>query len=76
MKPEMKGALRLPRFESMDIILDGLRPYEWWHEKKKLDERDEVWKGKVMPITRRRKCFKFHRQISEWLECPDCRKRL
>ncbi len=53
MKPEIKGALTLPRFESMDIILDGLRPYEWWHEKKQLDERDEVWKGKVMKIIRR-----------------------
>lgn len=54
MKPEIKGALRLPEFDSnsMGSILDTLRPYEWWHEKKKLDEKDEIWKGKIMNITR------------------------
>ncbi len=50
MKREIKGGLILPRFESMDIILDGLRPYEWWHEKKQLDERE----GKTTNIKERR----------------------
>ena len=38
----------------MDIILHGLRPNDDWYEKKQLDEKDEVWKGKVMIIERRR----------------------
>ncbi len=55
MKPEIKEALRLPEISPMDIILHGLRPtMDDEHEKKKLDERDEMWKGKLTIIPERR----------------------
>ena len=55
MKTEIKGALRLPDPNPMDVILHGLRPNDDWYEKKQLDEKDEVWKGKLTLIERRNK---------------------
>ena len=51
----MENELILPKVSPMDIILNGLRPDDDWYEKKKLDERDDIWKGKVMIIPERRK---------------------
>jgi len=48
--------LILPKLSPMDIILEGLRPtIDDEHEKKKLDEKDDIWKGKIMIIPERRK---------------------
>jgi hypothetical protein len=54
MKPEIKGYFILPDPNPMDIILHGLRPtMDDEHEKKKLEEKDEIWKGNVTEIIRR-----------------------
>ena len=50
----MENELILPKLTPMDIILNGLRPDDDWYEKKKLDERDEERKGKIMIIPERR----------------------
>lgn len=51
----MKEELILGKLSPMDIILNGLRPtMDDEHEKKKLKERDEEWKEKVMKIIIRR----------------------
>ncbi len=50
----MQGVLPFLKLTPMDIILEGLRPNDDWYEKKKLDERDDIWKGEVMIIERRR----------------------
>lgn len=47
--------LRLPKLSPMDIIIEGLRPNDDWYEKKKLDERDEEWQGKIMIILPRKR---------------------
>ena len=49
----MKDKLTLPKLTPMDIVLSGLRPDNDWYEKKKLDERNEERKEKVMKIIRR-----------------------
>lgn len=47
--------LRLPKLSPMGIIIEGLRPNDDWYEKKKLDERDEEWQGKIMIILPRKR---------------------
>jgi len=51
----MQGLLPFLKLTPMDIILEGLRPNDDWYEKKKLDERDDIWKGKIIIIPERRK---------------------
>jgi hypothetical protein len=51
----MQGVLPFLKLTPMDIILEGLRPNDDWYEKKKLDERDDIWKGKIIIIPERRK---------------------
>ena len=51
----MKEEFILDNLSPMGIILKGLRPtMDDEHEKKKLKERDEEWKEKVMKIIIRR----------------------
>lgn len=47
--------LTLPKLSPMDIILQGLRPNDDWYEKKKLDEKDDIFQGKVMVILPRKR---------------------
>lgn len=51
----MGNELILPKLTAMDIILNGLRPNDDWYERKRLDEKDEERKGKIMIIERRNK---------------------
>jgi len=59
----MKGALTLPKksLTPMDVILKGLRPtMDDEHEKKKLEEWDEIRSGKIMNIFRKEKKHGTH----------------
>jgi len=47
--------LTLPKLSPMNIILQGLRPNDDWYEKKKLDELDDIFWGKVMVILPRKR---------------------
>lgn len=51
----MKGALILPKLNPMDIILESLRPtMDDQYEQKKIKEHDEIWKGIITLIPKRK----------------------
>jgi hypothetical protein len=54
--------LTLPKLTPMSVIVEGLRPNDDWYEKKKLDERDDIWKGKITFINKRDHIYC----------CPEC----